>query len=114
VIESVKYGRNNCLSFAPFSVKQSISKLVKAWKAESMRNHRVATIFVTLYLLVYVILHQTGAELRVLAWMFVFSPALVIWMVYTILKYGIYSGPELAEQQEYGYQDKQKEDLGTF
>ena len=50
-----------------------------------MRNYRIATILVTLYLLVYVILHQAGAELRVLAWMFVFSPALVIWMVYTIL-----------------------------
>lgn len=79
-----------------------------------MRNYRIATILVTLYLLVYVILHQSGAELRVLAWMFVFSPALVIWMVYTILRYGIYGGAELAEQEEYGYQDKQKEDLGTF
>lgn len=62
-----------------------------------MRNHRFATAFVTLYLVVYTILHQAGADLRILAWMFVFSPALVIWMVYTILKYGVYAGPELAE-----------------
>ncbi len=102
------------MCFVPCLAKQLRMHMVNAWKANYMRNYRVATILVTLYLLVYVILHQSGAELRVLAWMFVFSPALVIWMVYTILKYGIYSGPELAEQEEYGYQDKQKEDLGTF
>ena len=102
------------MCFAACVVKQSISHRVIAWKATFVPNYRIATILVTLYLLVYVILHQAGAELRVLAWMFVFSPALVIWMVYTILKYGIYGGAELAEQEEFGYQDKQKEDLGTF
>jgi hypothetical protein len=79
-----------------------------------MRNHRFATAFVTLYLIVYTIMHQAGADIRILAWMFVFSPALVIWMVYTILKYGVYAGPELAENEEYGYQDKKREDLGRF
>jgi hypothetical protein len=38
--------------------------------------------------------------------MFAASPFLVIWMAYTIMKYGKYSGPDL-DDKEWGYQDEQ-------
>jgi hypothetical protein len=81
----------------------------KTWK-----DHKFATILVTTYLVIYTILHQAGASLNVLGGMFVLSPFLVIWMAYTILRYGTYNGRELKENEEWGYQDKNKNDLGTF
>lgn len=35
-------------------------------------------------------------------------------MVYSVLKYGKYSGKELAEDEEWGYEDTNKEELDTF
>lgn len=76
-----------------------------------MRNHKFSTIFVTAYLVVYTILFQLNASFDVLAVMFLLSPFLVIWMAYTILKYGKYEGRELEENEEWGYQDKKREQL---
>ncbi len=76
-----------------------------------MRNHKFSTVFVTAYLVVYTILFQLNASFDVLAIMFLLSPFLVIWMVYTILKYGKYEGRELEENEEWGYQDKKREQL---
>lgn len=78
------------------------------------QNHKLATVFVTLYLIVYTLLHQYGASLSVLSAMFLASPFLVIWMAYTILKHASYDGRELNEDEEYGYQDKSKDELGVF
>ena len=78
------------------------------------QNHKLVTLFVTLYLIIYTLLHQSGASLKVLGAMFLASPFLVIWMAYTILKYGSYNGRELAENEEWGYQDKNKDELGVF
>ncbi len=78
------------------------------------QNHKLATILVTLYLLVYTVLHQSGASLTLLSVMFVASPFLVIWMAYTILKHASYNGRELNEDEEWGYQDKNKDELGVF
>jgi hypothetical protein len=71
-----------------------------------MKNHKLSTVFVTAYLVIYTFLFQAGAPLDVLAWMFVLSPFLVIWMAYTILRYGKYDDRELRENEEWGYQDK--------
>jgi len=78
------------------------------------RDHKLVTILVSLYLITYTILHQAGASLQVLGIMFLLSPFLVIWMAYSILKYGSYNGRELNADEEWGYQDKEKKDLGTF
>ena len=72
-----------------------------------LRSATFATTFVTLYLVIYTILFHTGASSAITSCMFAASPFLVIWMAYTILKYGKYSGPELEENQEWGYQDEQ-------
>jgi hypothetical protein len=45
--------------------------------------------------------------------MFLLSPFLVAWMVYTVLKKGVYTGRELAENEEWGYSDKDSKDLST-
>ncbi|MCE3283683.1 MAG: hypothetical protein K0Q66_2420 [Chitinophagaceae bacterium] len=77
-------------------------------------NYKLATIFVSVYLLLYTVLHQAGASLKILGAMFLLSPFLVIWMVYTILRYAPYNGKELKEGEEWGYGDKNKDDLSVF
>lgn len=59
-----------------------------------------------MYLLVYCILLQIEHTQWIAVYMFIVSPFLVVWMVYTVLKYGVYTGRELAEDEEYGYQDR--------
>ncbi len=48
------------------------------------------------------------------SWMFLFSPIVIIWMAYIIIRYGKYTGTELAPGEEWGYEDKRKEDFGMF
>lgn len=71
-----------------------------------MKNYRFSTAFVTTYLVVYTILFHLDVSMPVLLLMFAISPFLVLWMVITILKYGVYNGRELGENEEWGYQDK--------
>ena len=70
--------------------------------------------FVTLYLLIYTVLFQAGASVDILLTMFLFSPFLVIWMVYVVLKYGKFNGRELKQDEEWGYSDRSRDTLGTF
>ncbi len=83
-------------------------------KKHIWHNHRFAVVFVTTYLIIYTLLHQSGASLNVLGTMFLLSPFLVIWMAYTILRYAPYNGKDLAEGEEWGYADKGKDELGVF
>ncbi|MFY7652395.1 MAG: hypothetical protein ACOVQE_06810 [Chitinophagaceae bacterium] len=79
-----------------------------------MKPDKTAAIIVTIYLLVYTILHQVGASATLISVLFIFSPFLVGWMVYTILKKGAFKGKELTNDEEFGYQDKEKDSLGIF
>jgi sensor histidine kinase YesM len=83
-------------------------------KKHFWQNHKVATLFVTAYLIIYTLLHQSGASLQILGAMFLLSPFLVVWMAYTILRHAEYNGRDLYEDEEWGYADKRKEDLGSF
>ena len=76
-----------------------------------LRNPDFATAFVTVYLVIYTILFHTGASENVLTVLFAISPFLVIWMAITILKHGKYTGAPLADEDEWGYQDVNKQDL---
>lgn len=78
------------------------------------QNYKLATILVTIYLVIYTLLHHAGASLQLLGAMFLLSPFLVIWMAYTILKFAPYHGKELENDEEWGYQDIEKDKLGTF
>jgi hypothetical protein len=71
-----------------------------------MKNYKFSTAFVTLYLIVYTLLLQYEVSTRVALLMFSMSPFLVLWMVYTILKHAPFTGRELKENEEWGYQDK--------
>jgi len=70
-----------------------------------LRNDRLSVGIVTVYLLFYSTLLQFEATRAYGFIMLVFSPLLLCWMVYTILKYGKYTGSELGSR-EFGYQDK--------
>ena len=45
--------------------------------------------------------------------MFSLFPIIIIWVTLTIIKFSSYEGRELNDE-EWGYQDKEKEDLGRF
>lgn len=79
-----------------------------------MKNHKVAIIFVTAYLIIFSVAGRLGTPLHVMFLLFSLSPILVLWMVYSILKYGKYTGKILAENEEWAYQDIDKDKLGTF
>lgn len=71
------------------------------------------TIAVTLYLVIYTLLFQLGASFNLLGILFMLSPFLVIWMVYTVLRFGKFEGKEL-DEDEWGYCDRSRESLGVF
>ncbi|WP_069659024.1 hypothetical protein [Arcticibacter eurypsychrophilus] len=73
-----------------------------------------AVIIATLYLIVYVILFQTEMSTTILSYLFLTSPFLMIWLVYTVLKDDHEQYPELGEDQEWGYRDKPKDKLDRF
>ncbi len=39
---------------------------------------------------------------------FLALPFLMIWLLYSVIRYGKYQGRELAEEEEWGYADKEK------
>lgn len=69
----------------------------------------LAVCLATVYLLVYCVLLQFNNTHIFGLWMFLLSPILMAWTVYTVLKYGKYNGPELGDK-EFGYQDKAKDE----
>ena len=65
----------------------------------------LSIIIASLYLLTYTLLTD-NAETRYIAYlMFMFSPVIVITMVYLVLKKGKYTGKELGEEES-GYADR--------
>lgn len=69
------------------------------------RNDVFAVSLVSAWFFIYVVLLQYDATRYFGLWMALFSPFLLCWMVFTILKHGKYSGPDLGTK-EYGYADK--------
>lgn len=74
----------------------------------------LVVIVVSLILVGYVILLRTDSLPGLTGLIYGLSPFLMIWMVYSVIRYGKYDGPELDSDEEFGYQDKRKEDLGVF
>jgi hypothetical protein len=75
-----------------------------------LRNHRFAVILVSVYLALYCIFFHAGYE-NIVSIMFMLSPVLVVWMVIAVLKHGKYTGPEFKKDEEWGYQDKGREEF---
>jgi hypothetical protein len=79
-----------------------------------LKNPTIAVTMVTAYLVLYYMLFYLNAAFEVLALMFILSPLLLVWMVVVVLKYGKYNGPGLKEGEEWGYQDRARDELGVF
>lgn len=69
-----------------------------------MRSPMLSICIVTVYLLVYAAMATFGDSYDLAMLMFIFSPFLVIWMVYNVLKYGKHSGKTF---NEYFYEDNE-------
>ena len=66
-----------------------------------------------LYLLVFLVSLQLGYE--GMAWvLFLFSPLNILYLAYSVIRYGKYTGNELKEGEEWGYEDVDKNDVGTW
>ncbi len=72
-----------------------------------LRNDVFSVVSVTAYFVLSVILIQFEITRSIGLVMSLFSPFLLCWMIYTILKYGKYTGPDLGKD-EYGYLDNRK------
>lgn len=79
-----------------------------------IKRTSVAVGTVSLILVVYCILINFNAPLKLVYFIFSISPILVIWMVYTVLRHGSYNGNELQADEEWGYQDVSKDELGVL
>jgi hypothetical protein len=56
----------------------------------------------------------SGNESGLTTLIFSLSPFIILWIVFSILKHGKYEGKELEEKEEWGYSDKDKNELGVF
>lgn len=71
-----------------------------------LTNATFSIIFTTAYLVIYCIFLQAEHLQRLAVGMFLLSPFVLCWMVYIILKYGRYTGRELSEDEEFGYEGR--------
>lgn len=77
-------------------------------------NTKAAVSILTIYLACYIIIFATGYSITLLAAMFLASPFLICWMIYKVLKDDSFKYPALGHNEEWGYLDKDKNDLGLF
>lgn len=71
-----------------------------------LTNASFSIIFTTAYLVIYCIFLQVEHLQKLAVCMFLLSPFVLCRMVYVILKYGRYTGRELSEDEEFGYEDR--------
>jgi hypothetical protein len=68
-----------------------------------IKNDLIVVWIVTAWLVIYCILMQFPSTVDFAIAMWMISPFMVVWMVYSVLRFGSYKGPELGEK-EFGYQ----------
>lgn len=74
-----------------------------------LKHSLITTAFASIYLLLYVVLLQFEAANNIASVLFFFSPLVLLFLAYSILRYGTYNGKEFTETDEWGYQDKHAE-----
>jgi hypothetical protein len=79
-----------------------------------MKREVLVISLVTIYLIIYSIIAFLEINVNLVFILFAISPFLVIWMVISVLKSTGTTVEELKEGEEWGYQDKSKEQLGIF
>lgn len=80
-----------------------------------MARSVIVTITATLYLLVYIVLHALDIRFGLILFLFSFSPAIMVWLVLSILSDHSVHMRELEDEEEWGYADRPgREGLGVF
>jgi hypothetical protein len=79
----------------------------------AMTTARNAVITTALYLLVFIITLYVPLLFNLAPWLFIASPFALIWMVVCILKDDRQKYPEPGKH-EWGYRDKNRDELGLF
>jgi len=69
---------------------------------------------VSIILLIYCLLINMNSPVGLAYFIFSISPFLILWMAYTIIRFGTYNGKEFDKNEEWGYQDKNKNNLGVL
>jgi hypothetical protein len=78
-----------------------------------LKNPVFAVVIGSIYLVSYCICLQFESLIP-MAWLLLFfCPFLLLWIDYTILRYGKYDFREL-NGEEFGYSDREKDQLGVF
>lgn len=72
-----------------------------------LKHPYISTLLATIYLFAYVVMLQFNLLPDVTMIMFFLSPFLLLTLAYSILRYGKYDGPELKDDEHWGYQDRQ-------
>lgn len=77
------------------------------------RSEKIPLLVVSGLLLLYIFLIITSSLPVITGFIFSASPLLVVWLVYNIIHFG---NPveELKQEDEWGYADKPKDELGIF
>ncbi len=79
-----------------------------------MNKSGFAIMIGTSFLIVYLFLETVDAAFKWMLLLFSLSPIVIIWMAVQILKYGVFDGKELGNDEEYGYGDRDKSKLGMW
>ena len=74
----------------------------------------IAVALATLYLFTLTMLGYIDASITVCAGMYLFSPVVIISLVYIVLKEKDFDYPELPPGEEWGYRDKNKNEMSLF
>ena len=78
------------------------------------RKEIIHVIIVSIVLLLYCGMIISGKESGLTSLLFTLFPFILLWIVFSILRHGKFEGKELEEQEEWGYSDKDKNELGVF
>ncbi len=78
-----------------------------------LRKDIVSVSLATFYLFIHWELLQFENTKDYATVIFLFSAFVILWMVFSVVKRGKYIGHEL-DDEEFGYQDKEKDKLGIF
>jgi hypothetical protein len=78
------------------------------------RNPIFSTIIVTTCLVLYQVLCFLDTGITIALIIFLISPLLMIWLVLSILKDKKTNVKQLKEDEEWGYNDVEKDSLGVF
>ncbi|WP_026898048.1 hypothetical protein [Daejeonella oryzae] len=72
-----------------------------------------AVFFSGIYLMLF-LLSLYLENLPLLSILFLLSPIMLLYLIYSVIRYGKYNGRELEKDEEWAYEDMNKDQLGTW